>query len=62
MSNTHKIHSEAGADVAPSIIRPAGGSNQVARAHGLPGLAAGLAGAEKASCKKGEAVGLFPPV
>lgn len=51
MSNTHQIHSLAGADVAPSVI-PVGGPSRVAKAHGLPGLAARLVGEEKASCKE----------
>lgn len=46
MSHTHKIHSQASADAAPSIIRPAGGF-RAAKARGLPGLAAELAGPER---------------
>lgn len=63
MSNTHKIHSPAGDDVVPSIIA-ARGSGPIAKASRLPGLTAGLVGAEKALCWKGEAweAGRFPPV
>lgn len=47
MSNTHKIHSQASADGAPSIIHPAG-DRGAAKAQGQAGLAVGLAGPEKA--------------
>lgn len=51
MSNTHKIHSAAGADVAhPSF--PAGDSGLAAKAHGPHGLAAGLVGWERLRAKR----------
>lgn len=34
MSNTHKIHSQASADAAPSIIHPAGGFTALPRLEG----------------------------
>lgn len=60
MSNTHKIHSQASADGAPSIIRPAGGFKGLPRPKGSwPGSRAGRAG--KSSVKAG-GLGAFTPV
>lgn len=46
MSNTHKIHSQASADAALSIIRPAGGLTRLPRPEGCR-TGNGLAGPER---------------
>lgn len=60
MSNTHKIHSQASADGAPSIIHPAGGFQGCQGLRvGWPGSGAGRAG--KGNVKAG-GLGAFTPV
>ena len=60
MSNTHKIHSLASADAAPSIIRPAGGLARLPRPKG--GLASLRAGRAGKGCLEAGGLGAFTPV